>query len=138
MFFKASAEFSEDRVYRYSLLRQWGGEKPMTINFIMLNPSTADEHANDPTVERCQRRTADWGYEKLIVTNLFALRSTDPSSLVAAADPVGPKNDEFLIKSAFEADHREGPRHPHGRNQKADSNSLIIGDLNDRGNDEDA
>jgi len=103
LFCRSTADFSKDRIYRYTLTRQWG-ETGRTVNFVMLNPSTADEFANDPTVERCQRRTAVWGFDRLIVTNLFALRSTDPRALRTVDDPVGPRNDEFLVSCAFDAD----------------------------------
>jgi len=41
------------------------------------------------------------GFDRLIITNLFALRSTDPGGLLVAADPIGSENDETL-KSVFE------------------------------------
>ena len=103
LFCRSTADFSKDRIYRYTLTRQWG-EIGRTVNFVMLNPSTADEYANDPTVERCQRRAAEWGFDRLIVTNLFALRSTDPRGLRSVDDPVGPRNDEFLVRCAFDSD----------------------------------
>ena len=52
--------------------------------FIMLNPSTADEHLNDPTVRRCMDFASRWGYGTLFVTNLSPLRATDPTELKAA------------------------------------------------------
>jgi hypothetical protein len=70
----------------------------------MLNPSTADEVENDPTVERCQRRAIQMGYNCLVVTNIFAFRSTDPKGLLEIADPVGPKNDYYLKYAANNAD----------------------------------
>ena len=73
------------------------------INFVMLNPSTADEVANDPTVERCERRARMWNYGGLIVTNIFAWRSTDPGELRRIDDPVGPDNDQALVESAHRA-----------------------------------
>lgn len=103
--------FSEDRVYRYVLSRQL--VSPMfsfdlgtqatdlgTINFIMLNPSTADEFKNDPTIERCCRRAKALGYSTLVVTNLFAFRSTDPRRLLSVVDPVGPFNDQHISEQA--------------------------------------
>lgn len=98
------AVFSEDRVYRYALWRTW--DRPLgVVNFVMLNPSTADEHANDPTVERCERFARRWGYGGLTVTNLYALRSTDPGALRDHPDPVGPGNDRAIRRcaSVFEA-----------------------------------
>jgi len=58
----------------------------------MLNPSTATEIKNDPTIERCQRRAVEWGYGRLEIVNIFALRSTDPTALYKCDDPVGPSN----------------------------------------------
>jgi hypothetical protein len=81
----STAIFSDCERYRYVLQRRWA-EGPK-INFIMLNPSTADELANDPTVERCQRRAMRLGYAGLVVTNLFAWRATDPRDLRRTVAP---------------------------------------------------
>ncbi len=90
-----SAQFSDDRRYRYTLTREW--RDGPSVAFCMLNPSTADETANDPTVERCQRRAHMSGFGKLVVVNLFAYRSTDPKVLRLVSNPVGPRNDEAII-----------------------------------------
>lgn len=102
----AGARFSPCGTYRYRLWREWadGG----ACCFVMLNPSTADEIANDPTVERCQRRARAWGYGRLDVVNLFALRSTDPRALYPsderpAGDVIGPENDAAIIEATSEA-----------------------------------
>lgn len=95
------AAFSPDRLYRYRLWRTWGDASP--INFLMLNPSTADEINNDPTVERCERRARAYGAGGLIVTNIFAYRSTDPTVLASLADPVGPENDTHILEAARDA-----------------------------------
>lgn len=97
------ADFSACETYRYSLWREFnliGGSVMRRVNFIMLNPSTADETKNDPTVERCMRRAITWGFDALDVTNLFALRSTDPIALRSHASPVGPGNDESILRVA--------------------------------------
>jgi hypothetical protein len=102
-----SATFSECRMYRYSLTREIADphlgcldEAGGTVVFVGLNPSTADETTDDPTIRRCIRFARDWGFERLKMVNLFAYRATDPSDLFAAAhdgvDVVGPENDHNL------------------------------------------
>jgi len=49
---KSSASFSLCRTWRYALRRRWSPDGPI-IAFIGLNPSTADEINEDPTVRRC-------------------------------------------------------------------------------------
>jgi len=68
--------------------------------FIGLNPSTADETLDDPTVRRCIGFADDWGYDALCMTNIFAFRATDPKVMKAAKDPVGPGNNEALLNLA--------------------------------------
>jgi hypothetical protein len=81
--------------YRYTLDREWMmGEG--TCLFVMLNPSTADAIEDDPTIGRCIKFAQRWGFQRLEVVNLFALRSTDPNGLLTADDPVGPLNDHTL------------------------------------------
>ena len=89
------AVFSPDRKYRYRLSRTWDAQGD-TLAFIMLNPSTADETANDPTVTRCIGYAKDWGYGSLLVGNIFGARETDPSNLRDYDDPVGPENNTHL------------------------------------------
>lgn len=100
---KAGATLSPCRRYRYTLERSWDHALP-TVMFIALNPSTADESTDDPTLRRCIRFARDLGYARLILTNLFALRSTDPRALLTAADPIGPDNDRHILDSARRAD----------------------------------
>lgn len=101
LFVSRGATFSPCNRYRYLLSIWWNDTKPK-INYLMLNPSTADEFANDPTVERCERRAREMGYGGLIVTNVYALRSTDPKGLYDADDPVGPENDVIIGMAAAE------------------------------------
>lgn len=90
-----AARFSDDRVYRYTLTRVWD-EGKKHVAFVGLNPSTADERTDDPTIRRCIRFARDWGYGGLLMVNLFALRATDPKALLEHDDPVGPDNDTVL------------------------------------------
>jgi hypothetical protein len=71
--------------------------------FIGLNPSTADEVRNDPTVRRCIEYSKAWGYAGLCMTNLFAYRATDPEVMKKTSDPIGPDNDQHLIECARRA-----------------------------------
>ncbi|SPH19711.1 hypothetical protein ASD8599_00447 [Ascidiaceihabitans donghaensis] len=97
------AVYSDCECYRYSLTRNWdtSGRK---VLFVMLNPSTATEVQNDPTVERCERRARTLGFGAFQVTNIFAWRDTDPKGMKAAADPVGPHNDAAILDGAAWAD----------------------------------
>jgi hypothetical protein len=99
----STAVYSDCEQYRYSLTRRWceGGQKVM---FVMLNPSTATEVQNDPTVERCERRARALGFGAFRVTNIFAWRDTDPRKMRAAADPVGPENDAAILAGCGWAD----------------------------------
>jgi hypothetical protein len=99
---RSGAVFSECRAYRYALWRVWD-EDGATLNIIGLNPSKADEVVDDPTIRRCIDFGKRWGYGGLVMTNLFALRSTDPRGLATVEDAVGPRNDEELRVQAFEA-----------------------------------
>lgn len=94
-------KFSKDRRYRYYLYIKLGFGP--NINFILLNPSTADEVNNDPTVSRCIERANSYGYGGVIITNIFALRSTQPSMLYKTKDPIGPENDINIIIAANES-----------------------------------
>lgn len=96
-----SATFSPCRRYRYSLWRSWRGldlfaEGNSYAMFVGLNPSTADEQNDDPTIRRCVAFAKAWGFDGLCMTNLFGFRSTDPADMLKQADPVGADNDQVL------------------------------------------
>jgi hypothetical protein len=89
------AVFSSCGKYRYMLSRTWTpGEKYCV--FVGLNPSTADEEKDDPTIRRCISYAQRWGYGGMVMLNLFAFRSTDPKGLLSVEDPVGPENDTWF------------------------------------------
>lgn len=83
-----TAIFSRDRTYRYTLRIIWN-EADGLIQFIGLNPSTADEIQDDNTVRRCKRFAQRWGYGGMIMTNIFAFRSTDPGRMKSHPNPTG-------------------------------------------------
>jgi hypothetical protein len=95
-----SAVLSNDGIYRYCLTRTWDHTKG-TVCYIGLNPSTADETEDDPTIRRCVGFAKSWGYGGIIMLNLFAYRATKPVKLLSTSDPVGPDNDamiEYFVK----------------------------------------
>ena len=91
---RAEAAYSPCGAYRYALTLRWA-DGPRLL-WVMLNPSAADERANDPTIERCARRSCALGFGAMRAVNLYAFRATRPADLFAAADPVGPGNDAAL------------------------------------------
>ena len=90
----SDAKFSPCRTWRYELRRLWSEKEPMVC--IGLNPSTADETLNDPTIRRCIGFAKRDGFGGLVMLNLFGLRSTDPSALYTHPDPEGPGNYETI------------------------------------------
>jgi hypothetical protein len=97
------AVYSDCEQYRYILTRVWSAEGSKAL-FVMLNPSTATEMQNDPTVERCERRARALGFGAFRVCNIFAWRDTDPKLMRHAEDPVGPGNDAAIRESCLWAD----------------------------------
>lgn len=94
----SGAKFSRCRKWRYVLWRKWA-DAPVA-NFLMLNPSTADEVKLDPSCTRARVYAERWGFGALIVTNLFGWRATDPEDMKAARDPVGRGNDAAILAAA--------------------------------------
>ena len=98
----SGAVFSTCRRWRYLLWRRWDESKPLA-NFLMLNPSTADEFQLDPSCTRARNYAQRWGFGGLLVTNIFAWRATLPSELKLVENPVGRGNDRAILKAAREA-----------------------------------
>ena len=119
--------FSPDRCYRY-LLRRRVSLAPGVCLFIILNPSTADELLDDPTIRRCIDFAQRWGFGILEVVNLFALRGTDPAVLRSAMKPIGPHNDRWILSRAKGAGRVVCAWGNHGSfdNRSADVISMLV------------
>lgn len=80
------------------------------VNFLMLNPSTADDTFDDQTIRKCCGFAKRWGYRGIIVTNLFSFRATDPRDLHSLIRDgridvaIGDENDTAIANAANEAD----------------------------------
>ncbi|SDQ33247.1 DUF1643 domain-containing protein [Leucobacter chromiiresistens] len=92
-FITATADIRGD--YRYSLTRVWDETLPK-LTYILLNPSTADATKLDNTLKQCVKISKFNGFGGLLILNLYAYRATEPKVMKAAADPIGPENDQFL------------------------------------------
>lgn len=96
------ALFSDCRLYRWTLWRHWdaprgvAGAPPSLCAFVGLNPSTADEVQDDPTVRRCIRYAQQWGFSGMYMLNIFGFRATDPGVMRSQDDPVGVDNDHWI------------------------------------------
>lgn len=101
----AEAAISPCGLHRYRLDRAWLNGKPRRpCVFIMLNPSTADGRQDDATIRRCVRFADSWGYNHLVVVNLFSYRATDPEDLLTSPAPIeGPRNMEFITEATVQA-----------------------------------
>jgi len=95
--------FSDCGLYRYLLEHDFGGTGPV-ISIGMVNPSSADEEKNDPTMTKIDGFAAHLGASKVKVWNKCALRNKDVKALRAAADPIGPENDAYIEQAIRDAD----------------------------------
>lgn len=101
---ESGATFSPNRMYRYNLWRIWEPTKRKMI-VIGLNPSTADERQDDPTIRRCINFAKREDCGGLFMLNLFAYRATDPIELYKQLELgrdfsviVGLENDNYIDK----------------------------------------
>lgn len=83
------AFLSDDRQYRYWLRRIWDPEKPLGCS-IGINPSTADETADDPTIRKDIGFFKRLGLGGLLKLNVGSFRSTNPVAWRHAPDRTGP------------------------------------------------
>lgn len=103
LFSTQSAVLSHCGTYRYLLDRGFAsGGSIASIG--MVNPSTADSEANDQTIRKLCGFADKLGISKFTVWNKFAFRSADVQDLRTAADPIGPRNDEYIEMALRAAD----------------------------------
>lgn len=101
---QGGAIISDDSQYRYLLMRQWDMTKP-TMTFVMLNPSTADATREDATTRSCIAIARQNGCGAILLVNLFAVRSKDPSQVITFKEPIGGKKaNEYLRFAAGRAE----------------------------------
>ncbi len=115
---RSRAVYSPCETYRYLLEREWDAGA-RRIAFVMLNPSTASELRNDPTIERCERRARQMGYGAFRVVNLFAFRATSPADLRRAEAPEGSGNAAAVAEACDWADLVLAAWGVHGAHQGA-------------------
>jgi len=101
---RGAARFSPDRTRRYVLTRRWKGGGAGTVAFIGLNPSTADGRRDDHTVRTCWLRALAWGYDALVLVNLYPLVATDPRDLRRDTGRIEQVNDATVLGRATAAD----------------------------------
>lgn len=121
----SEAVYSSCETYRYALTRSWDPAAPR-LAFVMLNPSTADELRNDPTVERCERRARTLGFGSFRVVNIFAFRATAPSDLKKADQPEGPDNAAVLTEACEWADQVIAAWGAHGSHRDQDRKAKAL------------
>lgn len=85
------ALLSDDRMFRYWLLRRWSNALPL-MAVIGCNPSKADETNDDHTIRKLLVFGRDLGFGGILMLNVGAFRATDPREWKAARDPFGPSN----------------------------------------------
>lgn len=100
---KRGATISACGTYRYHLWREWDNAGRRML-LIMLNPSIADHARDDHTITKSIAIARNLGCGRLDVGNLAAFRSSHPSELKKAADPVGRDNDAWLSRMLAETD----------------------------------
>lgn len=98
---RTEAYLSQDRLYRYWLLRVWNEALPV-MAVIGVNPSTADETMDDATIRKDIGFASRLGFGGILKLNVAAFRSTDPKQCKAAYAPIGFFNDASNLVAAVE------------------------------------
>tara|TARA_Y100000310_G_C20698667_1_gene827657 strand:+ start:5255 stop:5773 length:519 start_codon:yes stop_codon:yes gene_type:complete len=100
---KSFAIYSPSGKHRYLLNRTWN-PSGKSLLYIGLNPSTATEISNDPTITRVINFAKREGFGSISICNLFSYRATLPSDLKSSSDPIGKETDPFILQQAKKAD----------------------------------
>jgi hypothetical protein len=96
------AELSPDGVYRYTLTREWADGK--CVCWLCFNPSTANATEDDHSIRKMIGFSKRWGYGRMVVINLYALRSRDPGAIGRTdASAIGPLNNYWITESIKES-----------------------------------
>ena len=98
---RTDALLSDDRKWRYWLLRVWDDSLPINCT-CGVNPSTADEKENDPTIRKDIGFSERQGFGGLLKVNLSAFRSTDPKPIRLRLHGVGSLNSPHHIRRYFD------------------------------------
>ena len=93
-------KLSDDRRYRFTLVRRVSMFGDGVAAWLMLNPSTADEEHDDQTIRRVMSFSAAWGYHDCLVVNLSPLRSPHPSELVPVEAGIHGRNLHEVLQAA--------------------------------------
>lgn len=114
-FLERAATFSEggeaDALYRYSLMRRAPGlltPKRGPLVLCMLNPSDAGEVENDNTTRLMMDLAAYLDRDPYFACNYYAYRAKHPEDMMRAPNPVGPDNDEAIVRLARHAAEHDG------------------------------
>lgn len=102
-----AADFSSCGSYRFSLVRDWTptNQPAKSILWIGMNPSVADASASDPTCNREQNYSSDWGFTRYIKANMLDWRATSPKDLPHNPDVArSPENLPAILRHASECE----------------------------------
>jgi hypothetical protein len=80
-----------------------GGDKDKRVAWVMLNPSYGGAAENDPTIRRCIDFSCRFGFESLVLVNLFAFITAYPRILREEGFPVGDGNDDAILAAGHES-----------------------------------
>lgn len=113
-----TARFSPCTTWRYELTRDLSGcphtaPRKGVLLSIGLNPSTATDDDDDPTIHKESGLAVTWGYATYLKGNAYGYRATLPKDMFAARkrgiDIIGPDNDDAL-RAAVAQVRRKGGR----------------------------